>query len=148
MNKQRDLRMVFSAIPTTGLRSLWTALSAKRVIRGRFVDARGNGCLFYWLSECQMTDRASRLAWTCSNALFTEAHDAAIRRIIVGWDNAQPDAIVKGAGYENEYPAVGYVIRRSDVRRAIKKVMRLRRAANTAERAMWSKVSHRVSAAA
>ena len=50
-----------------------------------------------------------------------------MRRIIVGWDAADPDAIVKGAGYETEYPTASYVVRANDVRRAIRKVMRVRR---------------------
>ena len=45
-----------------------------------------------------------------------------------------PDAIAKGAGYETEYPTATYVVRASDVRRAIRKVMRVRRSANQLER--------------
>ncbi|MBA4017829.1 MAG: hypothetical protein C0483_11695 [Pirellula sp.] len=133
MSKQQDLELVFAAIPTSGLKSLWKALRADRVIRGRFIDGHGKGCLFHWLSERQMIDRPSRVAWTSQNLLFGNAHDAAMRRVIVGWDAADPDAIVKGAGYESEYPTASYVVRAVDVRRAIRKVMRVRRSANQAE---------------
>lgn len=134
MSKKHDLELVFAVIPTSGLKSLWQALSTGRVLRGRFIDGHGNGCLFHWLSEMQMIDRPSRVAWTSQNLLFTASHDAAMRRIIVGWDAADPDAIVKGAGYETEYPTASYVVRASDVRRAIRKVMRVRRRANQLER--------------
>ncbi|MGC3966907.1 MAG: hypothetical protein QM775_05905 [Pirellulales bacterium] len=135
MSKKQDLEMVFAAIPTSGLKSLWQALRDDRVIRGRFVDGRGNGCLFHWLSEQEMVDRPSRMLWTTGNPLLTTAHDRAMRRIIVGWDAAEPEAIVKGAGYEHEYPAVRYIVRPKDVRRAIRNVMKVRREANRLERA-------------
>lgn len=134
MSKKQDLELVFAAIPTSGLNALWQALSSGRVLRGRFIDGHGNGCLFHWLSETQMIDRPSRVAWTAQNLLFTESHDAAMRRIIVGWDAADPQTIVKGAGYETEYPAASYVVRANDIRRAIRKVMRVRRLANQLER--------------
>ena len=62
MSKKQDLELVFAAIPTSGLKSLWQALSSGRVLRGRFIDGHGNGCLFHWLSETQMIDRPSRVA--------------------------------------------------------------------------------------
>lgn len=134
MSMKQDLELVFAAIPTSGLKALWQAMDSGRVLRGRFIDGRGNGCLFHWLSETQMIDRPSRLAWTSQNLLFTESHDAAMRRIIVGWDAADPKAIVKGADYEKEYPTANYVVRAIDVRRAVRKVMRERRRANLLER--------------
>ena len=134
MSKKQDLELVFAAVPTSGLKALWQALSSGRVLRGRFIDGHGNGCLFHWLSETQMIDRPSRVAWTAQNLLFTELHDAAMRRIIVGWDAADPQAIVKGAGYETEYPTASYVVRANDVRRAIREVMRVRRLVNQLER--------------
>lgn len=133
MSKKHDLEMVFAAVPTSGLKSLWQALQSGQVIRGRFIDGRGNGCLFHWLSEQEMVDRPSRFAWTNRNPLFTAAHDAAMRRVIVGWDAAEPEMIVKGAGYEAEYPTARYVVRKRDVRRAIRNVMRERREANRLE---------------
>ena len=117
MSKKHDLELVFAAVPTSGLKSLWQALATDRVIRGRFIDGHGNGCLFHWLSEQQMIDRPSRVAWAFGNLLFTAKHDAAMRRVIVGWDAAAPDAIVKGVGYESEYPEARYVVRPGDVRR-------------------------------
>ena len=134
MSKKQDLELVFAAVPTSGLKALWQALSSGRVLRGRFIDGHGNGCLFHWLSETQMIDRPSRVAWTAQNLLFTELHDAAMRRIIVGRDAADPQAIVKGAGYETEYPTASYVVRANDVRRAIREVMRVRRLVNQLER--------------
>lgn len=134
MSKKQDLELVFAAVPTSGLKALWQALSSGRVLRGRFIDGHGKGCLFHWLSETQMIDRPSRVAWTAQNLLFTELHDAAMRRIIVGWDAADPQAIVKGAGYETEYPTASYVVRANDVRRAIREVMRVRQLANQLER--------------
>lgn len=135
MSKKRDLEMVFATVPTSGLKSLWNALNAGHVIRGRFVDGRGNGCLFHWLSEQEMVDRPTRFSWTSRNPFFTSAHDRAMRRIIVGWDAAEPEVLVKGAGYEHEYPTARYVVRKSDVRRAIRSVMRVRRDANRLEQA-------------
>lgn len=134
MSKAQDLELVFAAIPTSGLKSLGRALGSGRVLRGRFIDGRGNGCLFHWLSEKVMIDRPSRVAWMSQNLLFTESHDAAMRRIIAGWDAADPESIVKGAGYDVEYPTPSYVVRASDVRRALFKVMQERRRANGCER--------------
>lgn len=132
--KRKDLRFVFAAVATAGLRALWKALKSGRVIHGRFVDSSGNGCLFHWCSQQEISDRFSRQAWFRRNPLLTEEHDAAMRRIIVGWDAAAPQLIVKGAGYEAEYPEASYVVQPKDVRAAIKAVMRERREANQAEK--------------
>jgi len=136
MTKEQDLQLVASSIPTSGLRSLSKALRCRRVIHGRFVDGRGNGCVFYWLSEREMVDRASRILWTRSNPLFDQAHDEAIRRLIVGWDASTPDAVVKGPGYDIEYPAASYVLTEQDIRQALAVALRQRRAANQAENDM------------
>lgn len=133
MTKEQDLQLVASSVSTAGLRSLSRALRCHRVIHGRFVDGRGNGCVFYWLSEREMVDRASRIHWTNSNPLFEQEHDAAIRRLIVGWDASTPDAVVKGPGYDAEYPAASYVLTEQDLRRALATTLRDRRAANQAE---------------
>lgn len=142
MSKSQDLRLVFAAIPTSGLKSLGRALNARRVLRGRFIDGRGNGCLFYWLSETWVVDRPSRIAWALQNVFVTESHDAAMRRIIAGWDAANPESIIKGAGYESEYPKPPYVVSATDVRRAIHDVIRVRRRANNLERRNRRSVVH------
>lgn len=133
MTKEQDLQLVAACIPTSGLRSLSRALRCRRVIHGRFVDGRGNGCVFYWLSEREMVDRASRIHWTNGNPLFDQAHDEAIRRLIVGWDASTPEAVVKGPGYDAEYPAASYVLTEQDLRQALATALRDRRAANQAE---------------
>jgi hypothetical protein len=133
MTKEQDLQLVASSIPTSGLRSLSKALRCRRVIHGRFVDGRGNGCVFYWLSEREMVDRASRILWTRSNPLFDQEHDEAIRRLIVGWDAATPESVVKGPGYDVEYPTASYVLTEQDLRQALAVALRQRRAANQAE---------------
>jgi len=133
MTKEQDLQLVASSIPTSGLRSLSKALRCRRVIHGRFVDGRGNGCVFYWLSEREMVDRASRIHWTRSNPLFEQEHDEAIRRLIVGWDASTPDAVVKGPGYDIEYPTASYVLNEQDIRKALAVALRTRRNANRAE---------------
>lgn len=133
MTKEQDLQLVAAGISTSGLRSLSKALRCRRVIHGRFVDGRGNGCVFYWLSEREMVDRASRIHWTHSNPLFDQQHDEAIRRLIVGWDASTPEAVVKGPGYDSEYPAASYVLTEQDLRQALAAALRDRRAANQAE---------------
>ncbi len=133
MSKEQDLQLVASSIPTSGLRSLSKALRCRRVIHGRFVDGRGNGCVFYWLSEREMVDRACRIHWTRSNPLFDTEHDEAIRRLIVGWDASTPDAVVKGPGYDSEYPAASYVLTEADLRQALAAALRMRRVVNRAE---------------
>lgn len=133
MSKEQDLQLVAASIPTSGLRSLSKALRCRRVIHGRFVDGRGNGCVFYWLSEREMVDRASRIHWTRNNPLFDHEHDEAIRRLIVGWDASTPEAVVKGPGYDSEYPAASYVLTEADLRQALAAALRMRRAANRAE---------------
>lgn len=133
MTKEQDLHLVASSVSTAGLRSLSKALRCHRVIYGRFIDGRGNGCVFYWLSEREMVDRASRIQWTHGNPLFEKEHDDAIRRLIVGWDAATPEAVVKGPGYDKEYPPAAYNLTEADLRRALAKELRTRRAVNRAE---------------
>lgn len=110
MNALADLALVFAAVSMNALRSLQNALACKRVINGRFVDGRGNGCIFHWLSEREMVDRASRKHWTGSNWLFGLEQSNAMKRLIVGWDANNPEMVVKGPGYDNEYPAPSYVL--------------------------------------
>ncbi|MCE9604949.1 MAG: hypothetical protein K8U03_08615 [Planctomycetia bacterium] len=145
MTKEQDLLLVASSIPTSGLRSLSKALRCRRVIHGRFVDGRGNGCLFYWLSEREMVDRASRIHWTRTNPLFDSAHDEAIRRLIVGWDASTPSAVVKGPGYDTEYPAATYALTEDDIRQGLAATLRLRRAANRAENEAVQRTNRRLS---
>lgn len=141
MTKEQDLELVASSVSTSGLRSLSRALRCHRVIHGRFVDGRGNGCVFYWLSEREMVDRASRIHWTHSNPLFDIEHDQAIRRLIVGWDASTPEAVVKGPGYDTEYPQASYELKEADIRMALAKTLRMRRAANHAENAAVRKAA-------
>lgn len=134
MQKHTDLRFVFAAVATLGLKSLWNAMKRDRVIRGRFIDGYGGGCLFHWLSRRTIIDRPTREAWLAENPLLTPEHDAAMRRIIVGWDAVDPELIVKGVGYEKTYPQATYKVSRRDVMLALREILRARRAANRAER--------------
>ena len=110
MNALADLALVFAAVSLNALRSLQNALACKRVIVGRFVDGRGNGCVFHWLSEREMVDRTSRKHWTSSNWLFGLEQENAMKRLSVGWDANDPSKIIKGGNYDSEYPAASYVL--------------------------------------
>lgn len=131
----RDLATMLDIVPTSGLRSLARALRHGAVIRGRFTDAAGGGCLMYWLSEGEVVDRTSRRSWTRSNPFCTDEIDRLARTLIAAWDAALPAwETLKGAGYEAEYPRAPYVLQVSDVRQALAIALRARRQANASER--------------
>ena len=114
-NKIHDLRLVLTAIDTTGLLSLRKAFDLGLVCRGCFVDGDGNGCLINWLSEQEVYTRPSRQLWERHHPFFGKEHLAAIKRIVVGWDASDPKALCAAPGYDKEYPPAEYVLTEADV---------------------------------
>lgn len=133
MSKESDLRLVLSAVDTSGLNALKLAFAAGKVTSGRFFDTYGNGCLIYWASERQVVDRGTREHWERSNPLLGCEGGAAIKRVIVGWDANNPSCILKGKDYDVTYPKATYVISPGDVLGAIDSILAERSAANTLE---------------
>lgn len=138
MDKMQDLRSVFGSVATESLELLRNAINNDRAIRGRFIDARGNGCLVYWASGREVVDRRGREQWEKEQALLGCDADA-VRRVIAGWDAISPSGIVKGPGYDEVYPKPTYTVMTEDVLSVIDELMAARREANAEEDAAVAK---------
>lgn len=123
VSKREDLRLVLAGASNRGLALLRQGLKDGRVIRGLFVgEGDCNGCILFFLSEYQVRDRAALTQWV-GDRWHVPGVDDACKRLIVGWDAADPSKITKGKGYEEFYPKASYVLNADEVIVAIDKVL-------------------------
>jgi hypothetical protein len=77
----RDLRAVLSFFPLTSLEKLRSAQDGNRLVRSRYRDAEGRGCLLYFLGDITSKPALMSYPFAAPDDLLTA------RRLVRHWDS-------------------------------------------------------------
>lgn len=125
-----ELLALFALLKSSMILNLLTAIEDCRTIRGRYYEhGDRKGCLVYWLSGCSIFSREDRDVWIAEIAGKRNVDDVRklVAQVISNWDSVEPHAIIKGAGYDKEYPPATCQLTADQVRTAAKAVLLRRR---------------------